>query len=75
MLDNTVMWTPMVPATTENLRGLVQMMYDKYRMMPGTITLRGYEMIVQNGRYLGDWYSPWSTTTRVSGAAPAIHKT
>ncbi len=32
VLDNPDMWYPIVPQTSENLRGLSKMMYDRLRM-------------------------------------------
>lgn len=67
VLDNPDMWYPIVPQTSENLRGLSKMMYDRLRMeyaFPPP-TLRGFRMIDQYGRYVGDWYSAWETTTTV----------
>lgn len=67
VLDNPDMWYPIVPQTSENLRGLVKMMYDRLRMeysFPPP-SMRGFRMLDQHGRYVGDWYSELGTTTSV----------
>lgn len=67
VLDNPGMWYPVVPLTSENLRGLVRMMYDRLRMeysFPPP-SMRGFRMLDQYGRYVGDWYSELGTTTTV----------
>lgn len=67
VLENPDMWYPIAPQTSENLRGLVKMMYDRLRMeqpFPPP-ALRGFRMIDQYGRYIGDWYSTWDTTTSI----------
>lgn len=65
VLANTDMWYPLTPQTSENLRALTRMMYDRYRADKPDVTLRGFRMVDQNGRYVGDWYSAWGTTTTV----------
>lgn len=66
VLGNPDMWYPIVPQTSDNLRGLVKLMYDRLRMEQ-TIPpdLRGFRMLDQKGRYVGDWYSLWNTTTYI----------
>jgi hypothetical protein len=67
VLDNPDMWYPIKPQTPENLRGLVRMMYDRVRMerpFPPP-SLRGFRMLDQYGRYVGDWYSLWGTEAAI----------
>jgi len=65
VLANTDLWYPLIPQTPENLRALTRMMYDRSRMDRPDVTLRGFRMVDQNGRYVGDWYSAWGATTTV----------
>jgi hypothetical protein len=66
VLGNPDMWYPIVPQSSERIRGLVKMMYDRLRMEQNIPPdLRGFRMVDQNGRYVGDWYSLWNTTTTV----------
>lgn len=71
VLENPDMWYPIEPQTSENLRGLVKMMYDRLRMEQSfpPPALRGFRMLDQYGRYVGEWYSLWdaSTTIRSDG--------
>lgn len=67
VLENPEMWYPISPQTSENLRFLVKMMYDRLRMeysFPPP-DMRGFRMLDQYGRYVGDWYSEMGTTTTV----------
>jgi len=64
-LENRDSWYPLVPQTSENLRSLTKMMYDRYRMDRPEVTLRGFRMYDQHGRYVGDWYSAFGTTTSI----------
>lgn len=67
VLENPDMWYPIVPQTSENLRALTKMMYDRLRMeysFPPP-TLRGFRLLDQYGRYVGEWYSPWEYTNSV----------
>jgi len=60
-------WYPIEPQSSENLRALAKMMYDRLRMeqpFPPP-ALRGFRMLDQYGRYVGDWYSDLNTTTTV----------
>jgi len=66
VLGNPDLWYPIVPQTPGRVRGLVKMMYDRLRMEQNVPPdLRGFRMVDQNGRYVGDWYSLWNTTTTV----------
>lgn len=54
-LDNADAWRRWEPGM--NLGSTVQYMYDRWRMEG--YSLRGYRMLDQNKRYVGDWYSIW----------------
>lgn len=56
-LDDKREWRLMHPQESAHLKSVVQSMYDRWRQQG--YTLRGFRMIDQNGRYMGDWYSIW----------------
>lgn len=58
VLDDRRDWRLMQPQASEHMRRVVQDMYDRWRQQ-GYYNLRGFKMIDQNGRYIGDWYSIW----------------
>ncbi len=61
VLDDRRDWRLLEPQLSEYLQRVVQLMYDRWRMQ-GYYNLRGFRMIDQDGRYIGDWYSIWDIT-------------
>lgn len=57
VLDNAQDWRVIDLKGSDDLRDIVQSMYDRWRQQG--YSLAGFRIIDQNGRYLGDWYSIW----------------
>lgn len=57
ILDDRREWRLLQPQTSAHLKTVVQSMYDRWRQQG--FTLRGFKMIDQGGRHIGDWYSIW----------------
>lgn len=57
VLDNKRQWRVLEPQLSTHLQRVVQSMYDTWRAQG--YTLRGFRMLDQDGRYIGDWYSIW----------------
>lgn len=57
VLDDAREWRLMEPQSSGRLRRVVQSSYDVWRAQG--YTFRGFKMLDQNGRYVGDWFSIW----------------
>ena len=61
VLDDAKDWNLMVPQLSEHLRRVVKLSYDRWRAEG--YTFRGFRILDQDGRYIGDWYSIWDMNT------------
>lgn len=57
VFDDIRAWRSMEPQLSTHLQRVVQTAYDRWRAQG--YTFRGFKMIDQDGRYIGDWYSIW----------------
>ncbi len=73
VLGNPDMWYPIQPQTSENLRVLVKTTSDALRMQMQTPPdLRGFRMLDQNGRYVGDWYSLMGAYSEIQSTGNSV---